>query len=194
MSRLDRTVSYKDIVALPDHLIGELINGQLIVSPRPTPRHARAAGALFGRLSRWFDDGDGGPGGWWIVFEPEIHLEDEILVPDIAGWRREHMPIWPDTSYFDVTPDWVCEVTSPTRPRFDRLKKLPVYAHHRVEYAWIVDPVEQSLEVYRRSNELYALIDVFGNDEVIRAEPFDAVELPLSHLWIPRLTPPTPQS
>src|SRR5258708_27650488 len=160
--------------------MGELVDGQLIVSPRPGPRHARAAGSLFAHLSRWFDDGDGGRGGWWIVFEPEIHLGADVLVPDIAGWRRERMPVWPSTAYFDLAPDWVCEVTSVSRPRFDQVKKLPKYARHGVPHAWIVDPAGESLEIYRLSNELYSLIGAHGGEEVVRPEPFDAVDLPLS--------------
>lgn len=194
MSKTERNATYEDILALPEHVIGELVDGELIVSPRPAPRHARAAGALFSRLSRWFDDGDGGPGGWWIVFEPEIHLQTDILVPDIGGWRRERMPVWPDTSYFELAPDWVCEIASPSRPRYDQLKKLPKYARHHVKYAWIVDPQEQSLEVYRLSNDLYAVVATYGGDEVVRAEPFDAVELALSLLWLPAPNAPAQQS
>jgi len=184
MSKVEHAATYEDILALPEHLVGELIDGELFASPRPSGRHERAAGRIYMRLRGAFDDGDGGPGGWWIVFEPELHLGRDVLVPDIAGWRRETMPVFPDAAFFDVPPDWVCEVTSPSSTRLDRAKKLPKYARYGVGHAWIVDPVAFILEVYRRAGDVYSLIATHEGADVVRAEPFEAVELSLSALWL----------
>jgi Uma2 family endonuclease len=192
MSKVEHTATYEDIIALPEHLVGELIDGELFVSPRPSGRHERAAGRIYMRLRAAFDDGVGGPGGWWIVFEPELRLGDDALVPDVAGWRRETMPIFPDAASFTIAPDWICEVTSPPRTRLDRIKKLPRYAFHGVEHAWIVDPAARTLEVYQARGEVYSLIAAHEGDEVVRAAPFEAMELRLADVWLP--TPPDPQS
>lgn len=179
-----REATYEDLAKVPDHLVAELIDGELHVSPRPGSRHARAASRLAAWLIRYFDEGDGGPGGWWIVFEPELHLGKHALVPDIAGWRRERMPVYPDVAHFDIVPDWVCETVSGPTGGLDRLVKLPLYARYGVKHAWIVDPAMQGLEVYRLVGEHFSLIATHQGDERVRAEPFDACELPLAMMWI----------
>ncbi len=181
--------TYEDLLRVPDHLVAELIDGELYTSPRPAFRHARAIAALDRRIGRAFDDGDGGPSGWWIVLEPELHLSGHVMVPDLAGWRRERMPEFPDVAASDVVPDWVCEVVSPSTGRLDRVKKLPEYAQEGVQYAWLVDPILRTLEVYRLGDERWSLISSFGGDGVVRAEPFDAVELTLGELWISPSSP-----
>jgi Uma2 family endonuclease len=148
---------------------------------------------LYNRLSRAFDDGDGGPGGWWIVIEPELHLGSDVLVPDIAGWRRERLPVFPDVAYFDLAPDWICEVISPSTTRLDRVKKLPRYARNGVEHAWIVDPILRTLEVYCRDGNRFEPVDAYSSDAIIRAEPFDALELSLAALWLPQPAPQPPK-
>jgi Uma2 family endonuclease len=182
---LERPATYEDLLKVPDNMVAEIVEGELFASPRPASRHARATDVLNRRLGRAFDEGDGGPGGWWIVAEPELHLGRDVLVPDLGGWRRERMPAFPDVAAFDRAPDWVCEVTSPSTARLDRVRKLPRYAHHEVEYAWMVDPIARMLEVFRRSGEHFTLIAAFEDDAVVRAEPFDAIELDLAALWIP---------
>jgi Uma2 family endonuclease len=193
MSIVDRIATYDDILALPENLVGELIDGELFASPRPSSRHARSEGLLYNRLSRAFDDGDGGPGGWWIVIEPELHLGSDVLVPDIAGWRRERLPVFPDVAYFDLAPDWICEVISPSTTRLDRVKKLPRYARNGVEHAWIVDPILRTLEVYRRDGNRFEPVDAYSSDALVRAEPFEALELALATLWLPPPTPKAPE-
>ena len=179
-----RHATYEDLLKVPENLVAESIDGELYTSPRPASRHARAASKLLGQLSMRFDDGEGGPGGWWIVVEPELHLGHQVLVPDIAGWRRENMPVYPDSAYFDVAPNWVCEVLSPSTARIDRMKKLPLYAEHGVQHVWIVNPLDQMIEVYRLENGRWIVAGNYGGDGVVRIEPFEAVELALSGLWI----------
>lgn len=129
-------------------------------------------------------DADRPPGGWWLFMEPELHLGADVLVPDIAGWRRERMPRIPDVAAFELAPDWICEVVSPTTCRLDRVRKLPRYASHAVEFAWLVDPVARSVEVYACYDGKWLIESTHENQDVIRAVPFEAIELELARLWI----------
>ena len=176
-----RPATYDDVLSLPEHVVGEIIGGELIVSPRPSPRHAIAATVLSGELGPPYH---GGPGGWWILFEPELHLADDILVPDLAGWRRTRMPTVPTTTYFTVPPDWVCEVLSPSTARLDRQHKLSAYARERVRHAWLVDPVQRTLEVLRLEGHQWVIVSVHSDDDEVRAEPFEATSLSLARLWV----------
>lgn len=177
--------TYQDVLDAPEHKVAEVIDGQLYLSPRPASPHARAASIIGGELVPTFDLGRGGPGGWLVLIGPELHLvaEPAILVPDLASWRRETMPEMPEAAFFELRPDWVCEVASPATARLDRIKKLPLYARLEVAHAWIVDPLQKTLEVYRRDGESYRLVQTFDGDDAIRAEPFDAIELELRLLW-----------
>lgn len=179
-----RHASYDDILALPDHVVGELIDGELYVSPRPAPRHVVASSALGAEIWGPYHGGRGGPGGWWILDEPELHFGPDVVVPDLAGWRRAHMPAVPDTAYFTVAPDWVCEVLSPSTSRLDRATKLRVYAREGVAHAWLLDPLQRTLEVLRLERSRWVILSVRSNDDVVRAEPFDATELSLKLLWV----------
>lgn len=178
-----KPATYEDLLRVPEHLVAEIIDGELFTSPRPASRHARASSGLGGKLITSFDHGDGGPGGWWIVFEPELHLAPDVLVPDLAGWRRERMPSYPDVAYFTVAPDWVCEVVSPSTGRHDRVRKMPKYAANQVGHLWLVDPVQRTLEVYRLEGPRWLLLVAHDGDEKVRAEPFEAIELDLAPLW-----------
>lgn len=140
--------------------------------------------ALAGDLNTSFQRGRGGPGGWWILVETEVHVEGQGFVPDVAGWRRERLPALPAAATIDVAPDWVCEVQSPSTARFDRVKKLPMYAEIGVHHVWLIDPPGQTLEVLRLENERWILAGNYGGDDVVRAEPFEAVEIELAALWI----------
>ncbi len=180
---LGRPATYDDLVAVPEHLVAEIVDGELWTSPRPAPRHGRAAGALGALLTPAFDFGQNGPGGWHIHPEPELHLGDQAVVPDIAGWRRERLPRLPETAYFVLPPDWVCEVLSPSTAQLDREKKLRVYAEHGVRHAWLVDPLARTLDVLRLEGAHWILADTHTGDVVVRAEPFEAVPLELGALW-----------
>jgi len=179
-----RPATYEDLLKVPDNFVAELIEGELYTSPRPGSRHARTSSVLGAKLVNAFDSGDGGPGGWWIVDEPELHLSGNAVVPDLAGWRRERMPIYPDAAVFDIVPDWICEVQSVSTARVDRVKKLPVYLRHRVQHVWLINPVDRTLEVLRLENDRWFIAGNYGGDDVVRAEPFDAVEIELASLWI----------
>lgn len=186
---LPTPATYEDLCALPVHVVGEIVAGELHESPRPAPRHALATTELGGELNGQFGGRRGGPGGWLILIEPELHLGEHILVPDIAGWRRERMPRLPDTAWFDVAPDWVCEIVSPSTAGFDRVVKLPRYAEHGVAHAWLVDPVEQTLEVFRLVDGHWAMVGGYLGKERVCAEPFEAFELDLALLWPADETP-----
>jgi Uma2 family endonuclease len=187
LQSIPRLPTYADIEALPEHLVGEILDGELVVSPRPALAHANAASALGMMLGMPYQLGVGGPGGWWILDEPELSLgvdrRFDPVVPDLAGWRVEIMPNVPLTAQAKVVPDWVCEVTSPSSIRHDRVLKLPFYARAGVRHAWLVDPLVKTLEVFRLVDGLWQVAASFGGDDVVRAEPFDGVDLPLKALW-----------
>jgi Uma2 family endonuclease len=183
---------YRKYLEVPSHQSAEIIHGTLYVMPRPAPRYARAASALQGDLYGPFDRGRGGPGGWWILFEPELQLvPKEPIVPDIAGWRVERMAQLPESSSFELAPDWVCEVLSPGTVRIDREEKLPYYASHRVPHVWLVDPIDQRLEVHVLDVDepRWSEVRVYHGDAPVRAAPFEAIELDLASLWARTRTP-----
>jgi Uma2 family endonuclease len=178
-----RRATLEDLQGLPENVVGEILDGELIVSPRPASLHARAASSLGGELYGPFDRGRGGPGGWIILDEPELHLHGDALVPDIAGWRRERMPVLPQASAFELAPDWVCEVLSPSTASIDRAVKIPINARENVGHIWLVDPLVQTLEVLSLDGPGYRLTGVWRGDAVIQAEPFDALSIRLADLW-----------
>ena len=175
--------TYQDVLDAPEHLVAELIGGALHTHPRPAPRHATAGAGLLGRLRPAFDRGDDGPGGWRILYEPELHLAGEVLVPDLAGWRRERMPELPDTAYFTLAPDWVCEVLSPSTRKLDLVHKRPIYASAEIVHLWLVDPVERILEAFRLHDGKWQLIATVEDDDPVRIAPFEAVTFSLAELW-----------
>ena len=179
----DRPATYDDLMKVPDIMVAEIVDGELHASPRPAPRHARAGSSLGVLVGAPFDLGRGGPGGWCILYEPELHLGRDVLVPDWAGWRRSRMPKLPDTAYFPLAPDWVCEIVSPSTASLDRVKKLAIYARERVAYAWIIDPDPRTLEVLRLDAGRWTILATHSGDEVVRAEPFGELELELAALW-----------
>ena len=182
-SMTKRPATYADLEALPAHQVGEIIGGVLYASPRPALKHARAASTLGTDLGGPFDRGRGGPGGWLILDEPELHFADDVLVPDLAGWTRERMPEMPDAPFMTLAPDWLSEVLSPSTAGFDRAEKLPIYARERVTHVWLVDPLLQTVEVLRLDGASYRLVTTWRGDMSVRAEPFDAIELELGALW-----------
>jgi len=174
---------YEDLFDLPDTLVGEIINGRVVTHPRPAPRHARAYSSIGGAIFDPFDRGQGGPGGWWILDEPEIHLYGDILVPDLAGWRRERMPRLPDTAWFELAPDWVCEILSPSTARLDRTEKMPLYARWGVAHLWLVDPDLRTLEAYANHDGQWLLLATLSEADPVSLPPFDAITFDLSRLW-----------
>ena len=175
--------TYQDVLDAPAHQVAEIINGTLHTHPRPAPTHGEASSNLGFELGPPFGRGRGGPGGWRIHFEPELHLGDEILVPDLAGWRRERMPELPDTAYFTLAPDWACEVLSPSTRRVDLQEKRPAYAREGVAYLWLVDPADRTLEAFELRDGEWVLIACAKDDEAVSVRPFDAITFSLGDLW-----------
>lgn len=180
--------TYADIEALPPHLRGEILAGELVVSPRPSPQHVRVGSSLGGLLFGFDrDDGGDGPGGWWIDDAPELHLDVDpdypVVVPDLAGWRASNLPALPTTAAYTVRPDWVCEILSPSTGAGDRALKMPFYAHAGVPHLWLIDPLLMTLEAYRLDAGRWVVLGVWRGTDRARVEPFDAIERPLKRLW-----------
>jgi Uma2 family endonuclease len=176
-----RKATYADILALPDHINGEIIDGELYTQPRPAGPHAFVVSQLTGRLVVAFDDGDG-PGGWVIIFEPELHLGDDILVPDIAGWRVERLPMEErQGDFFTIAPDWACEVLSPSTAMRDREIKPGCYARYGVGHMWLVEPILGRIEAFARRDG-WVRLDTW-TDADARIPPFEAIALDLARIW-----------
>lgn len=179
----ERQATYDDLLRVPRRLVAEIVNGRLVTHPRPAPRHLRASSSLGGALDGPYDKGRGGPGGWWILDEPELHLGPHVVVPDIAGWRRERMSSLPETAWFDLAPDWICEVLSPGTASGDRAEKLPIYAEHGVSHAWLIDPLLRTLEVFENRGGKWLLLATLKDVGPVSLPPFDAISFDLSLLW-----------
>jgi Uma2 family endonuclease len=175
--------------AVPSLLVAEIVDGALYTNPRPARPHANAGSLLGGELHGPFRRGIGGPGGWVILDEPELHLgpKPDKVVPDLAGWRRARMPdsLGPEDApaFYDLSPDWVAEILSPRTEALDRGKKMRLYRREGVGHSWLINPVNRTLEVYRLEEGRWVLLDTFEGDMRVRAEPFDAIELELGVLW-----------
>lgn len=179
-----KRATYEDVQAAPAHLVAQVLDGTLVTLPRPAAPHARAASTLGIDLGGPFDRQRGGPGGWHILDEPELHLGADILVPDLAGWRRERLPSIPRAAFFALAPDWVCEVLSPSTAGIDRGMKLSIYAREAVPTVWFVDPDARTLEVLCLDGATYRVHAVHHGSGRVRAVPFDAIELELAALWV----------
>ena len=182
-SRRHAPATYQDVVDAPPHLVAELVEGALYLHPRPASRHALAGSSLGDELVSPFQKGRGGPGGWWIIDEPELRLGPDVLVPDLAGWRREQMPVFPDTPWFDLVPDWACEVLSPGTRKFDLTDKRRIYAMSGIAHLWLIDPQARTLEAFALQDGSWVLLGALKDDDEARVPPFDAISFPLSALW-----------
>jgi Uma2 family endonuclease len=184
LPKIMRPATYQDVLDAPPNMVAELVNGALHLHPRPAARHGFATSRLGGKLNSRFDMEDDGPGGWWIIDEPELHLGEDVLVPDIAGWRRERMPEYPDTPSIDLAPDWVCEVLSPGTRKFDLTEKRAVYGNVGVRHLWLVDPTARTLEAFAADDVgNWTLLAALKDADPVSLPPFDAIEFPLSQLW-----------
>ena len=176
--------TYEDLLRAPEGVVAEIVDGELVTSPRPSIRHAATSTSLQSGLSTAFDRrGGGSPGGWVLLFEPELHLVDQILVPDLAGWRTETLAVLPDAAFIDKAPDWIGEVLSPRTVALDRTCKMHHYARAGVGHLWLLDPQPETLEVYRLAGPTWQLVTSVAGSQKLRAEPFDAVELDLARIW-----------
>jgi len=180
-----RRAVYEDLFEIPQNMTGEIINGELIVTPRPSRAHTIVASRLGGEILPPYDFGrGGGPGGWIIIVEPEISFGEDVLVPDLAGWKKERFPIEEPHNWISVAPDWVCEILSPSTARVDRIEKMPIYSQHHVAYAWLIDPILKTLEVYRLEPGIWIGVGAWAKSAKVRAEPFPELELDLGMLWL----------
>jgi Uma2 family endonuclease len=183
MSTAPKVAPYEDVLNAPPDKVAEVIDGELFVMPRPSNFHARAKMRIGNVLDSRFDEGRGGPGGWIILVEPELHLGSHILVPDVAGWRRKTLPEIPDMAFVETAPDWICEVLSPSTELIDRTSKMRIYSEWGVSHIWLVNPILQLLEVYELRDKKYSRVSEFTKTEKVRAVPFDVIEFELAYLW-----------
>ncbi len=192
MSELSKKkATYEDLYSIPENMTGEIINGELIVTPRPSRKHVRTAIVLGNKIGSPYDFGEGGgPGGWIFLIEPEIGLGEHTMVPDLAGWKRERFPIEEDHNWISAAPDWVCEILSPNTLRTDKVKKMPIYAHHGVGHIWLIDPVAMTMDAFRLESGKWVLLGSFTENDKVRAEPFQEIEINLKDLWLESLEPP----
>ena len=180
-----RPATYADLEALPSNVTGEIVFGVLYAMPRPAPRHGLAANRLSGVITNPFDLGEGGPGGWIFLVEPELHLGPHVVVPDLAGWKRERLTPFPEAAYIETPPDWLCEVLSPSTAKLDRTDKLTVYAEFGVGHCWYVDPLARTLEVFALTGGKWQLAAAFKDNDVVVAPPFQVHGFALGLLWPP---------
>nr|VFJ49329.1 MAG: Endonuclease, Uma2 family (restriction endonuclease fold) [Candidatus Kentron sp. FW] len=181
-----RLATYEDVLSAPPECVAQLIDGQLYTLPRPAMRHALAGshlGMIFGRDRMGGGNNGNGDSDWWILYEPELHLDSHVLVPDWAGWRRERMPEFPDVAYMEIAPDWVCEILSPGNARLDRVVKMPLYAEFQVGHLWLLDPKLQTLEVFRLQEGKWLLWETFQENDPVAAPPFESMHFDLGVLW-----------
>lgn len=179
-----KKATYEDLYHIPENMTGEIIGGELFVTPRPSRRHTSAASMLGGELIPPYRLGRGGPGGWVIIIEPEVGLGEDIVVPDLAGWKRERFPVEEPHNWISIAPDWVCEVLSPGTVRKDKIKKMPIYARHEVRYAWLVDPLEKTLETFHLESGKWIVAGLYAESDKVRAVPFEQIEIDLGDLWL----------
>ncbi len=179
-----KKASYEDLYGIPDNMTGEIIGGELIVTPKPSIEHSNASIMLGATLVPPYRKGIGGPGGWIILSEVEIMLGENLLVPDISGWKNERFPGFPRENRISVYPDWVCEILSPGTARLDKARKMPIYAEYEVPHSWLVDPIAKILEVFKLESGKWAFEKAYAGNDKVRAEPFQEIEFDLGDFWI----------
>src|SRR3954447_15683184 len=182
-ARIRERATYQDLLRSPDNLTAELVDGELFLSPRPSGPHNQCASALGFYVGGHYNRG--GPAGWWIVYEPEVHfaVDERVVVPDLAGWRRERMPAHPADHRYTVAPDWICEILSPSTYRWDHEMKMPLYARYGVPWAWYAHPIKRYIEILKLTNDDYTLAAKYEGNANFRAEPFPDVEIDLGSVW-----------
>jgi Uma2 family endonuclease len=180
-----KKVTYDDLYDIPENMTGQIIDGEMIVTPRPSARHSHAASTLGGEVVPPYRFGrSGGPGGWIILYEQELMFGEHLLVPDFSGWRKERFPGVPQENWISVPPDWVCEILSPGTARVDRVRKMPIYARNEIPFLWLIDPTAQTLEAYRLEAGKWLLLGAFAENDKFRAEPFQEIEMDLGNFWL----------
>ncbi len=175
--------TYQDVLDAPENMVAEIIYGKLNIHPHPAFQYTRARSVLGSKIGGPFDYDDEGPRGWAILNKPEVHIDGNIVVPDLTGWRRERMPVMPEVPYFTLAPDWICEVLSPSTMRHDRVEKRQIYADAKVTYLWHIDPDAKTLEAYELSGDSWLLTHVRSEDNTCDVPPFEAAPFNLGVLW-----------
>ncbi len=194
-SAAPRRANYQDVLDAPEHLVAEIVDGVLRTHPRPAPLHAYSHTKLGGKLENLMGGGgNGAGGGWLILLEPELHLGEDVLVPDVAGWRSERMPAPPDTAYFSVAPDWVCEILSPSTRTLDLGGKRGIYAREGIAHLWFVDPEARTLEAFELRDGQWMLLETVTGEATISPPPFSAAPFKLGDLWWPAKDKPAQPS
>jgi Uma2 family endonuclease len=178
-----RRATYTDLYGIPENMTGEIIDGELIVTPRPSRMHVYTASVLNNEIGPPYHLGRGGPGGWIILIEPEIGLGEDIFVPDLAGWKAARYPAAEPHNWISVVPDWICEVLSPGTARKDKVKKMPAYAQHGLPCFWLIDPIAKTLDVFRLETNRWFVLATYAEDDKVRAEPFAEIEFSMNDLW-----------
>jgi Uma2 family endonuclease len=187
MAARRKAATYADLEKVPDTMVAEILDGELVVSPRPALRHANTGSMLVGDLIFHFGGGggSGAPGGWWILYEPELHFKHDVLVPDLAGWRRERMPKLPNVAACTLAPDWVCEIISDRTARYDRGRKKRIYARERIQHLWHIDPIARLLETFTLDGKRWLDAGTYEGEAKVRVPPFEARPVNLGRLWLP---------
>ncbi len=181
-----RLATYDDLLALPDDVRGQVVAGEVIVSPSPTPLHQSVLAEIYSELRGPFQRGRGGPGGWWLIPDVDVRFgPHDIFRPDISGWRRESVPEFPMKRPVIQRPDWVCEGLSPRTAVVDQGIKRNVYASAGVPWYWLVEPANRSLTVLRLSPEGYVMEVVVGESDSAHLPPFDAIECEVALFFPP---------
>lgn len=179
-----KRATYDDLYTIPKNMVGEIIDGDIVASPRPSRKHGYSASIIGNELGPPYNMGRGGPGGWIIIGEPEISFGDNILVPDLAGWKKERFPESEDHNWISISPDWVCEIISQGSIRIDRVEKMGIYVQHMVSYFWIIDPSNKTFEALKNEAGRWLIIGTYAEDDKVRAEPFQEIEIDLNCLWL----------
>jgi Uma2 family endonuclease len=184
MQPVPKSSLYDQLLELPEILIGEIIDGQLHTHPRPGGKHILISSNVGSELHGPFQKGKNGPGGWWILQEPEVHLslDNEVAVPDLAGWRKERLPEIPESHKFTVIPYWICEIFSPATETFDRQVKMPLYARYAIRFLWLIHPINKTLEAFHLVDTEYSLQGVYKSGDKLSIMPFQDIELKVSDL------------
>ncbi len=180
-----RKASLAEFWAIPEaSRFHELIAGELIEKAAPSGEHGDAQAGIVGALRSPFQRGSGrgGPGGWWIQSEVEVRLGDEIVRPDVVGWRRETCPDRPIGFPILHRPDWICEVVSPGNAADDTVKKVRLYHRSQIAFYWIVDPRASSLTAMHWGDAGYVIVSAECG-ELVRVPPFEAIEIAVGTLF-----------
>ncbi|MBU6160675.1 MAG: Uma2 family endonuclease [Myxococcales bacterium] len=179
-----RDALYAELEALPDHVTGEIIAGELVASPGSGLDHAEALSEAVSQLRRGFgQSGWGGPRRWRLLAEPELHLGVDVLVPDLAGWYADRLGSTRGRTVLTLAPDWVCEILSPSTATRDRGVKADCYAKHGVRWLWLVDPVEEFIEAWELVAQRWTRLGVWSGNEVAAIPPFETLPLELCRWW-----------